>query len=234
MKLAIMQPYFFPYLGYFQLLHAVDKFVFYDDVAYMKGGWINRNRYLQGGEPRYFTVPTQGASSFVPINEVGVDAHEAWRRKLPETLRVAYKGAPFLDAGMRLFREVIDAPAASIGELARRSVEATLAYLGVERDIVRSSSVYGNAALKASQRVLDICTREGADTYVNAPGGRGLYDAAQFAARGCRLLFLAPGLPPYDQGGGAFVPGLSVLDVVMRCPPETARQMLQAHRLDEA
>ena len=234
MKLAIMQPYLFPYLGYFQLIQAVDRFVFYDDVNYIKGGWINRNRYLQGTEPRFFTVPTEGASSFVPINAVGVDGRNpAWKRKLVETLRVAYKDAPFIDDGMRLFREVLDAPVKGIGEMARLSVERTLDYLGLERDLVPSSAGYGNAQLKGPERVVDICRREGASAYVNPPGGRELYDASEFAAVGCELFFLMPRLAPYDQGHRAeFVPGLSVLDAVMRCGPERVSNMLRTHGLE--
>jgi hypothetical protein len=236
MKLALMQPYFFPYLGYFQLVHAVDRFVFYDDVNYIKSGWINRNRYLQGTEPRYFTVPTEGASSFVPINAVGIDARNpGWKRKLTETLRVAYKDAPNADDGMRLLHDVLDAPVAGIAEMARLSVERTLDYLGVKREIVPSSSKYGNAELKGPARVVDICRREGATTYVNAPGGKDLYQPGDFAAVGCELAFLAPQLPAYDQGNGeAFVPGLSVLDAIMRCGPERVSNMLRAHGLEPA
>ena len=234
MKLAIMQPYLFPYLGYFQLIAAVDKFVFYDDVNYMKSGWVNRNRYLHAGEPRYFTVPTEGASSFVPINRVGVNTRNpTWQRKLFETIRTAYKGAPHLDAGLRLLRGTLEAPAASIGEMARRSVENTLEYLGVRREVVPSSAVYGNADLRAAARVLDICRKEQASTYVNAPGGRSLYDFDEFAAQGCRLMFIAPAFPEYDQGSRPFVAGLSILDAIMRCPPEEVAQMLQAFRLEE-
>jgi hypothetical protein len=233
MKLAIMQPYLFPYLGYFQLIHAVDKFVFYDDVSWIKGGWINRNRYLHAGEARFFTVRTEGASSFVPINAVGIDSRNpAWRKKLTETLRIAYKTAPFVEDGMRLFREVIEAPVRGVGEMARLSVRRTLDYLGVSRELVDSSAVYGNAQLRGAQRVVDICRRERADTYVNAPGGRDLYRSEDFAEHGCRLMFLAPHLPEYDQGGVAFVPGLSILDLVMRCPPERAADMLGLHRLE--
>ena len=233
MKLAIMQPYFFPYLGYFQLIQAVDKFVFYDDVNYMKSGWVNRNRYLHEGAPRYFTVPTDGASSFVRINAVGVNTRNlSWRRKLLETMRAAYRNAPFLDEGLRLFRQALDEPAGNIGEMARHSVELTLDYLGVKRDLVKSSSVYGNADLRGPDRVLDICGRENASAYVNAPGGRSLYGEGDFAARGCELLFLAPQFPEYDQGAKPFVPGLSVLDMVMRCPPDSVRGMLQAYRLE--
>ena len=70
MKLAIMQPYLFPYLGYFQLIAAVDKFVFYDDVNFIKNGWINRNRLLISGKVNYITIPLSGASSFLKINQV--------------------------------------------------------------------------------------------------------------------------------------------------------------------
>jgi hypothetical protein len=235
MKLAIMQPYLFPYLGYFQLIRAVDKFVFYDDVSYIKSGWINRNRFLYRGEARYFTIPTEGASSFVPIREVGIQQHPSgWRGKLLETLRIAYKDATFVEPGMALFRRVLEAPVQGIGEMARLSVEATLDYLGVSSDLVPTSSVYGNAALKGPERVRDICRREGATAYVNAPGGRTLYDETEFAAQGCRLHFLAPRFPEYDQGQPGFVPGLSVLDIIMRCSPEQVAAMLDAHVVEPA
>ena len=232
MKLAIMQPYLFPYLGYFQLIQAVDKFVFYDDVTYIKGGWINRNRFLYRGEVRYFTVPTENASSFVPISAVGIQARLPWRSKLIETIRIAYKEAPYLQQGLALFRRVIDAPTRNIGDMARASVEYTLEYVGLKREVVPSSSIYGNAQLKGSERVRDICLREGATEYVNAPGGRSLYRADEFARQGCRLRFLVPEFPEYRQGRGEFVAGLSVLDMLMRCPPEQIAGMLNAHSLE--
>lgn len=233
MKLAIMQPYLFPYLGYFQLIHAADKFVFYDDVSFIKNGWINRNRMLLGGSARYFTVPLAGASPFMPINEVRFEAPgERWKRKMRGTFEQAYRSAPHRDAGLRLLDEVLASQTHSIAALARHSVRLTLEYLGLRREIVESSQGYGNDHLKGQARVLDVCRREGARTYVNSPGGRELYDAGEFGSAGVELCFLDPRFPPYSQGGGgAFVPGLSILDIIMQCDPSQARGMLDQYEL---
>src|SRR6266513_539316 len=218
MKLAIMQPYFFPYLGYFQLIFASDKFVFYDDVNYIKGGWINRNRILLDGESRFFTVPLRGASSFLPINRVGVnDQNPKWRGKMLDTLRMAYRSAPYREIGVRLLGRVLASRCESIADLALASVQTVLEYLGLVRDFVPSSQAYNNQHLKAQDRILDICRKENADVYINAIGGANLYEADKFALQGCDLKFLRPQLPEYSQGAEHFVPGLSILDVIMHC-----------------
>lgn len=215
MRLAIMQPYFFPYLGYFQLLARVDRFVFYDDVNFIKNGWINRNRLLLSGEVRYFTVPLAGASPFVSISQVGIQPAAHWRRKMLESIRQSYAKAPCFEPVFQLVTGVLAGESAGIGELAKRSVTAVASYLGLPADFVWTSAAYANDTLAGSERVLDICGREGAHEYWNLPGGRELYDAASFAARGVELHFLEPHLPEYPQGGGGFQRGLSIVDVLM-------------------
>jgi hypothetical protein len=232
MKLAIMQPYFFPYLGYFQLVHASDRFVFYDDVNFIKNGWINRNRFLLEGETRYFTVPLDGMSPFAAIRDVRMQPPDRpWRRKLLETLRVAYKTAPNRDAGMALVESSLATGTDSIADAARESVKSVMRYLGLERDWVESSATYGNDSLKGQERILDICARERASLYVNAPGGRDLYDARAFADAGVTLRFVQGSLPPYSQPAEPFVPGLSVLDAIMRCSASEVAAMVGAYQL---
>ena len=228
MRLAIMQPYLFPYLGYFQLLAHADRFVLYDDVAYSKNGWVNRNRILLDGQVHYLTVPVR-AGLGTPIRETPVDDRPGLVRKLRAKLAAGYAKAPHRDAGLALFDEALpelDGAPRSIGDVARRSVLAAARLLRLPAAIVPSSTVYGNGGLRSVERVLDICRREGATEYCNAPGGRALYDPAVFAKAGLRLTFLQPGLPPYPQRGVAeFVPGLSILDVVMAAGPDAAREM---------
>lgn len=232
MKLAIMQPYFFPYLGYFQLIHAVDTFVFYDDVNFIKNGWINRNRLLLNGAPHYFTVPLKGASPFIPIDRTRFDAaDERWRRKMVQTFRSAYRRAPHGDAAVGLLESAIGAPGDSLAELARASVEAVMAVLGLRRAVRRSSRLYGNESLHGQERVIDICRRESATMYVNAPGGRALYDARRFGGEGLELRFLQGELPPYPQAAPGFVAGLSILDAIAHCPLEDVRRMLARYEL---
>lgn len=232
MKLVIMQPYLFPYLGYYQLVHASDRFVFYDDVSFIRNGWINRNRLLLDGAAHYFTVPLSGASSFQSIHETRYQADDGrWRRKLLGTFHLAYRRAPFAAAGMRLIEETLALQSESVADLARHSVKCVLGYLGIKRDLLDTSRAYGNAQLRGQDRVIDICRRESASLYLNAPGGRGLYDPTAFAAAGIGLRFLNGRLPEYAQGSHPFVPGLSILDSIMHCAPETVAGMLGNYEL---
>ena len=222
-----MQPYLFPYLGYYQLAAAVDRFVFYDDVKFIKNGWINRNRLFLSGDVRYFTVPLLGASSTSNIAQVGVQPGEVWRRKILESIAQSYGQAPQLVPVMAVVSEVLGNPQTdSMGTLAKQSVLAVADYLGLKTAFVWTSQEYGNASLRGVDRVLDICGREGASCYVNLPGGRSLYDAAQFAASGIELAFIEPKLPPYDCGRRPFHAGLSIIDVLMWNDRAAIREML--------
>jgi hypothetical protein len=225
MRLAIMQPYFFPYVGYFQLMAGVDRFVVYDDVAFIKNGWVNRNRILLAGEPHYITVPVR-ARLGVAIRETPVDAAQAnLLRKLRSRVEDAYRRTAHRDLVVGVLDEAL-AAGPNIGDVARASVLAVARLLGIATAIVPTSSAYGNEALHGQDRVIDVCKREGASEYRNAPGGRGLYDGASFGAHGIRLTFLEAVVPPYPQAGAhAFVPGLSILDVLANCGVEETRAM---------
>ena len=226
MKLAVMQPYFFPYLGYFQLLRAVDLFVAYDDVNFIKGGWINRNFILVNGQAQRITVPLKGASSFKTIAATMVAADRLWREKLLKTLRQAYSKAPHFDQVYALAEGVILSPCSSLAELALGSIKAVANYLLLTTEVRPSSAYYANDSLKGQTRILDICRRENADTYYNLPGGEALYDRAAFSAAGVTLRFIRPGELHYQQFGCAFVPRLSILDVLMFNPPGTVHRFL--------
>ncbi|ABF12096.1 WbqC family protein [Cupriavidus metallidurans] len=226
MRLAIMQPYLFPYLGYFQLAASVDRFVVYDDVTFIKNGWINRNRILLASAPHYLTVPLAGASSSRRIDEVRTQPRERWLGKLLEQLRHAYGRAPQYVPVSRLVEQVLSDSTDSIARLAAKSVIDTCAYLGLETTFVTTSTGYGNEALRSEARVIDICAREHAGTYVNLPGGRALYDAGTFAAASIDLEFVDTALPAYPQFGAPFVPGLSIIDVLMFNHVESVHAML--------
>lgn len=226
MKLAIMQPYLFPYIGYFQLVAAVDKFVFYDDVNFIKNGWINRNRLLVGGESRYFTAPLSGASPNLKINQVKVVSDTAWQSKLRQSLRHAYARAPHFRAVNDLVTDVITMDEVRISEIAKRSVVSVAAYLGLHTQFVPSSTIYANDALRGADRVLDICRRENASVYANLPGGRALYSHAEFAAAGIRLCFIDPRIAAYRQSQATFHGGLSIIDVLMFNAPKDVAMLL--------
>jgi hypothetical protein len=215
-RLAIMQPYFFPYLGYFQLISAVDRFVFYDDVNFIRGGWINRNRINLDNKPAYITVQVSRRQP-------------RWREKILGTLTGAYARAPYFAEVFTLARSVLTNEAPSIAAVAEASIRAVLNYLDLPIEIVTSSRVYENGNLRGPERVLDICRREGAAIYVNAPGGAALYDAGQFEEAGVSLRFLKVDISPYNQGrNGNFIPGLSVIDVLMHNSVDQARKLVMA------
>jgi hypothetical protein len=234
-RLAIMQPYIFPYIGYFQLMRATDRFVIYDDVTFIKQGWIARNRILINGEPSFFVVPVRHASSSVAIRETKIDdgpQHRQWVAKLLKTVDNAYRRAPHFARVFPLVESVFAAPATHVAELAVASLKAVAAYLDLDVQWVETSGLYGNAALSGEDRVLAICRAEGASEYVNPSGGRALYHRDRFAARGVRLSFLQPQAIEYRQFNGPFVPWLSIVDVLMFNDRETARAMLDRYDLE--
>lgn len=225
MRLAIMQPYLFPYLGYFALAAAVDRFVFLDDVQYIKQGWINRNRWWVDGSPRYFTVPVEGVGAHTPIDGVQAQRSGPWRRKLAATFAQAYARAPALDAAQALLADVL-ATDGDIGAMAKRSVVSVCDRLGLATEFVPSSRCYENGDLRGEARVLDICRREGATEYVNLPGGATLYDPARFGAIGVRLRFVSAWRRPWPRDGAPEDPTLSVLDALAFHPPAVVRSLI--------
>ncbi len=232
--LGVMQPYLFPYLGYFQLIAAVDKFVVYDDVNYIKQGWINRNRILINGEPHLFTLPVKNISSFIPIRDVALDTEQVgvWRDKFLRTMAQAYSKAPNLHAVQELIDRVFAGPHGKLVELIVAGIREVMAYIGLTTELVPTSSGYANRDLSGQARILDICRQEGASRYVNAIGGKELYVRDTFAEQGITLSFLRSRLPEYRQGRHAFVPGLSILDAMLYVPVDELRDMIQAYDLE--
>jgi WbqC-like protein family len=234
MTIGIMQPYIFPYIGYFQLISAVDKFVLYDDVMFIKQGWINRNRILLNGEPHVFTVPLKNASSFTAIAQTGINQqlYPGWKTKFFKTLSQAYAKAPQYTRVIELLEEVFYGPWQTIGELASGSVTATCRYLGITTPFVPTAIHYGNSDLKAEERVIDICRREGASVYINAAGGKELYSEDHFSRAGLGLRFIKSGSIVYPQFSATFVPWLSIIDVLMFNTPEDALRLINQYELE--
>jgi hypothetical protein len=225
-----MQPYLFPYLGYFQLIHAVDRFVVLDDVTYIKGGWINRNRLLDGREPRFFTVPLSKASQNRRICDIDV-AVGPWNQKILPTFAQAYRRAPYRTEVLPLVERVLGDAAGAIGDLAVASLQVVCEFLSVDTAFIRTTRSYGNDGLKGQARILDICAREQATTYVNASGGRDLYSSEDFAARGIELRFVRTLDYEYDQGCHPFQPHLSILDVLMFAGRDRTVELLDRYEL---
>ena len=232
MKLAIMQPYFLPYLGYFQLIACVDKFVVYDDVSYIKGGWVNRNNIKVHGQAKLITIPLQNGRSGVPICDVLIAGRrEFWARKMLRTVAESYANAPFYNQVFSMFESWIATDVQGVSELNVRILGDICEYIGLNTNIVPTSKKYSNSNLKSSERISDICKQEQADHYINAAGGRELYEQSQFDAVGVKLNFIDTVLPEYEQQGNFFVPGLSILDVLMNNSIKEISKHLNSYEL---
>lgn len=226
MTIAIMQPYFLPYIGYLQLMNTVDAFIFYDDVAFINRGWVNRNRILVNGKDHLITVPLKDASQNKRIADIDLSDDPKWRSKLLQTIGQSYRKAPFYTTVYPLLEKIVNLEVRTIADLVRGSFVVINDYLGIQTVIVPSSDRYGNSDLKAQERILDICRQEKADRYINPIGGMELYDRQRFADAGIELFFMQSKRVEYPQFQNEFVPWLSIADVLMFNDVPTVQKML--------
>ncbi len=217
-----------PYLGYWQLMAAVDKYVVYDDVNYIKGGWVSRNNILLNGQKYMFTIILKGASPNKLFNEVEIGDDF---RKFRKTLESAYKKAPYYVETMALLEQIFTYEHKDLGRWMLHQFQCVLDYLGIDTELILSSTIEKNNELRAKDKVKHICHLLEADTYYNAIGGQELYDKDDFKADGLNLYFVKTDLVPYMQGKNDFVPGLSMIDVLMFNSPEQVRTLLNAYDL---
>jgi hypothetical protein len=226
MKLAIMQPYLFPYIGYFQLINAVDKFVILDDVNYINRGWINRNRVLINGEPQLISVPLKEASQNKLINEIEIAIDQKWREKLLKTLQYNYKKAPFSHDVFPLVEKIILNKEQNISTFIFTSLIVINGYLEIKTFIEPSSAKYYTKHLKAEQKIINICIQEETTTYINPIGGTELYSKQLFKDHNIDLFFLKAKEIIYDQSCKNFIPWLSIIDVMMFNSRRDIKEML--------
>ncbi len=224
-RVAIMQPYFLPYLGYWQLIAAVDAFVVYDNIKYTKKGWINRNRFLHNGKEALFSLPLRKDSDFLDVNQRYL-ADSFDREDLINRFREAYRKASAFADFMPVLEDIIRCPAVNLFDYIRYSIGTVCSYLELKTPVIVSSTINCDHSLKSAERVLAICQVLGADTYVNPPGGKELYNKADFARHGITLQFLQPNLTEYLQFGDVFVPWLSIIDVALCNASEQVRHQV--------
>lgn len=213
-SLAIMQPYFLPYIGYFQLIAAVDELVMYDNIKYTKKGWINRNRFLLNGSESTFTLPLQSASDNLKVVERNL-AEVFNRKKLLNQLCSAYAKAPHLDSVFPLIERIVGHTDNNLFRYILHSVKQVCAHIGITTPISTSSTIKINHDLRAQEKVLALCKACGTQTYINPIGGTELYDREVFTAAGVKLKFIKARPFEYPQFGSEFVPWLSIVDVLM-------------------
>ncbi|HKU19086.1 MAG TPA: WbqC family protein [Candidatus Saccharimonadales bacterium] len=231
-KTAIMQPYFLPYIGYWQLIHAVDEFVVYDNIEYTKKGWFNRNRILDGDHDRPFTIPLKKDSDFLNVNQRFLSDDSA--KEIARLLRIiqsTYRKAPCYAAAYPVIEACFLYDNKNLFEYNYHAIQRVCEYLGITTKLTISSCVAIDHSLKAEQKVLAICKATHADMYINSIGGTELYDTAKFAANGLELRFIKALPVEYAQFGNPFVPWLSIIDVLMCNNTNALQRLLEAYEL---
>ena len=215
MKIAIMQPYFFPYVGYFQLINCVDKFVILNDVQYIKRGWINRNKYLFNNNDEYFTIPVKKFSQKQNILEIKI-AKKYDKEKFMRQLFHAYQKAPFFDQTNKFLTKIIMFPSQNLFEYVYFSISSICKYLNVKTKILISSNIYQNNSLKSENRIIDICKSLNGTIYINPEGGIKIYKKNNFKKFKLNLKFLHTKDFKYQQfDEKIFIPRLSIIDLLM-------------------
>ena len=230
MKIGIMQPYFFPYIGYFHLIKAVDVFIVYDNIQYTKKGWINRNRMLQNGKDVMFSLPLKKGSDYLDVREreLAVDFN---RDKLLNQFKGAYARAPYFAQTFPLVEQIVRYEEANLFRFLHYSILKICEHLGITTEIRVSSDIAINHDLKNQDKVLALCEAVGANTYLNPIGGVELYDKYRFISEGIDLYFLKTDEFSYAQFGNGFIPWLSIVDVMMFNSEEAITKMLTQYSL---
>lgn len=229
MKLAIMQPYIFPYIGYFQLINAVDKFVVYDNIQFSKKGWINRNRILVNGKDEYFTLPLKKDSDYLNVDQRKLaDAFPAEKIKILRKIRESYKKAPQFEPVFPLVESVINREEENLFEFIYQSLQAVCTYLDIKTEFIISSSIAIDHQLKAQDKVIAICKALQASGYINPVGGMELYSKETFSKHGIELNFIKSNAIVYEQFNNEFIPWLSIIDVMMFNSKEKIQEYLQS------
>ena len=230
MTIGIMQPYFLPYIGYFQLMNAVDKYVIYDNIQYTKKGWINRNRILQNGKDVLITIPVEKGSDFLDIKDRCVSTNFD-KKKLLNQIKETYRKASLFESVMPLTEDIINFDKSNLAAYIFNSIDQIRTYLNIDTEIVVSSTLNIDHSLKGQDKVITICKELQATDYYNAIGGQELYNAEDFGKENINLHFVSTNPIEYKQFKNEFVPWLSILDVMMFNPVDEIQRMLNNYKL---
>ena len=227
-----MQPYFFPYIGYFQLIHKVDKFLLYDRVSFIKKSWINRNYIINKGnfQQLQLTIPIENKSSNSLIAETKINNNKDWRTPLLKSVQMNYRKAPFFNSTYPIIEDIIQTQCETISEFNKQCIIKTCNHIGITTEIStdeayyediesnlknKSYSLHDSFTQVKAERIFQICKMEKATKYLNPIGGVALYSKDLFAKNKIELKFLKSSEIKYDQFKNTFIPNLSILDVMM-------------------
>lgn len=227
-----MQPYFFPYIGYWQLLSAVDRFVVYDNIQFTKKSWIRRNRILLNGTDKYITLPIKKDSDYLDISERYLsEGYPQEQQKLLNQIRMAYKKAPYFNHVYPLIEECITYENNNLFQFIYYSIIKVANYLDIQTEIIVSSNIKISPALKNKERVIETCKTLNGEVYINLVGGQTLYNKNEFFHNEIELSFIQVEEREYKQFDNLFIPNLSIIDVMMFNSKEMIQDMIHAYKI---
>jgi hypothetical protein len=232
MKLAIMQPYFFPYIGYFQLINSVDKFIIYDNIQYTKKGWINRNRILVNKKDQLITLPVRKDSDY--LNIVERELSESWgkdKNKMLNVIKSSYNKAPYFQETFELISKYLNDSEVNLFKFIYNGIILINDYLEIKTPIVISSTINIDHTLKSQDKVLSLCKKQNSNIYINSIGGIELYNKETFKKNNIELNFIKSNPIQYTQFNNEFVPWLSIIDVMMFNSREQIKEYLNNYTL---
>jgi len=217
MKIGIMQPYFLPYIGYFQLIRSVDKFVVCDDVQYIKQGWINRNKILVNDNKKLFVLSLKKGERSLNINKrYFSDKFDKERDNIIKMINMSYKKAPYFSTVMPVILDIFSYNSTvNIAEFNYNSLKLLCNYLNINKEFIKSSNIVKDNTLKCQDKVIDMVKKLNGDIYINCIGGKCLYSKEIFQDNKINLLFIKTDEFRYKQCKNNFIPNLSIIDVLM-------------------
>lgn len=227
MRVGIIQSCYVPWRGFFDFIDSVDLFIIFDDVAYPIGrSWRSRNQVKTRDGLRWVTVPVSSETSRGPIDEVLIaDGAKPWREEHAQLLLQSLNGAPYLQEAMEIWKEGVGVGDRHLSALNTRLIHLVCQYLRIKTPIVQSRE-YGAQGVKTS-RLVDLCRKVGATTYLSGPTGKGYIEEELFAEAGIALEYKCYDYSPYPQQWGEFVGTVTVLDLIANCGPR-AREFLKS------
>lgn len=235
MKLGIMQPYFFPYLGYFSLIKHTDEFILLDTVQFIRHGWIERNRILKPSNGwQYIMVPLKKHSRETLIKDIEIINDQPWKEKILAQLQHYRKQAPYFSNVIGILNEIFSKEYVSIVDLNLSSLKIICNYLGINTLIQVFSRMYIKIkpVNAPDEWALNICkAQDNVDEYWNPPGGQSFFDRKKYENAGINLKFHSILFTQYNQKRNEFIPGLSILDVMMFNSVEEINKMLDNYEL---
>lgn len=233
MVIGIMQPYFFPYIGYWQLISIVEEYVILDDVNYIKRGWINRNYILFEEKARRINLNIRDASQNRLIKDTEIVWGEKDIERFLSILRQSYGRAPYFKKIYDVVEDIVRCNHRGLADFLTYQIRRLCDYLQIDTEIILSSQLEKDNSLKGENKIIDICKRRKADFYINAIGGKILYHKEKFQEENIELKFLRSKPQKYRQFGNNFIENLSIIDILMFNSVEEIRELMMQFELED-